>query len=61
MRIGSTAKDLNLVGLALQSLGLALLRSGRSTASQLSDMKSSQKLSLQSEKEEKISEEWYVW
>ncbi|XP_039218879.1 leucine-rich repeat and IQ domain-containing protein 1 isoform X3 [Crotalus tigris] len=33
-------------------------RSGRSTASQLSDMKPSQKLLLQSEKEEKISEEW---
>ncbi|XP_029140368.1 leucine-rich repeat and IQ domain-containing protein 1 [Protobothrops mucrosquamatus] len=30
----------------------------RSTASQLSDMKPSQKLLLQSEKEEKISEEW---
>ncbi|XP_026523411.1 leucine-rich repeat and IQ domain-containing protein 1 [Notechis scutatus] len=33
-------------------------RSGRSSASQLSEAKSSQKLSLQSEKEEKISEEW---
>lgn len=37
-----------------------IFRSGKETMSQLSDWKEKKKFSFMSEKEEKISEEWYV-